>query len=222
MLQSSVIFLFFLASLAWQPTQQPEEPKIKVNILNVCTPSAEEQAVLKSALSKVSGNPTFAEDFEISRGRASLKDAPNSKFVRLRRDFTPQSPLMTAQYSMSIDDKAVIETLVLRMRDPKELHEISFEDRVSPNAASPVAVVGTDTPPARIRIERLGKSSIVLTRCETADQTIYEPLFRQASDLMAKYRLALGLRTSFRQDIAWLESSGHPVTGASGHRKNLR
>lgn len=188
------------------PAQQPEEPKIKVNILNVCTPSAEEQAILKSALSKVSGNPAFAEDFEISRGRASLKDAPNSKFVRLRRDFAPQASMMTAQYSMSIDDKAVIETLVLRMRDPKELHEISFEDRVSPDAASPIAIVGTDTPPARIRIERLGKSSVVLSRCETADQSAYEPLFKQASELMAKYRVALGLRTSFRHDIAWLGS----------------
>lgn len=126
--------------------------------------------------------------------------------------------MMTAQYSMSIDDKAIIETLVLRMRDPKELHEISFEDRVSADAASPVAIVGTDTPPARIRIERLGKSSVVLSRCEAADQSAYEPLFKQASDLMAKYRLALGLRTSFRQDIAWLGTPAKPK-GTASHKE---
>src|SRR5579863_5749533 len=125
-----------LVAFQQQPAQQPpeEQPKIKVNILNVCTPSADEQAVLKSALSKVSGNPAFAEDFEISRGRATLKDAPVSRFVRLRRDFLAQSAMMTAQYSMSTDVQTTIETLVLRMRDTKEFYEISIEDRVATEA----------------------------------------------------------------------------------------
>ena len=48
---------------------------------------------------------------------------------------------------------------------------------------------------------------------EGADQTAYEPLFRQASDIMAQYRQALGLRGAFRSDIAWL-------TGASPARHN--
>jgi len=208
-LKSHFVFvaLFAMAAGAQQetPQQQPEgQPKIKVNYLNVCTPSAEDQAALKSALTKVSGAPAFGEDFEISRGKATLKDNPSSKYIRLRRDFASQSPLMTAQYSMSIDDSTTIETLVLRMRDPKEFHEISFEDRVSAGAATPVSVAATDTPPARIRIERLGKGSIVLSRCEGADQSVYEPLFRQASDLMARYRGALGLRTTFRADLLWL------------------
>ncbi len=199
--------------------QQPEEPKVKINVLNVCTPSAEEQAVLKSALARVSGNPAFAEDFEISRGRASLKDSPAAKFVRLRRDFATPSPMMTAQYSMSMDEKTTIETLVLRMRDPKEFHEISVEDRVSAGAASPLSVVATDTPAARIRIERLGKNSVVLARCETADQNVYEPLFQQASDLMAKYRAALGLRTTFRADIAWLSVPAKGSSESAAHKK---
>lgn len=221
MSKSLVIFTFFVVLSA--PAQQPappqpqpeDQPKVKLNVLNVCTPSAEEQATLKSALNRVAGTSTFAEDFEISRGRASLKDAPSSKFVRLRRDFASQSPMMTAQYSISIDDKTMIETLVLRMRDPKEFHELSIEDRVSAGAASPLSVVATDTPAARIRIERLGKSSVVLARCEGADQNMYEPLFKQASDLMAHYRAALGLRTAFRADIAWLTSPAK-----SGNNKN--
>lgn len=212
-MSKSLVFITFFLSLtatAQQPApQQPQtedQPKVKLNVLNVCTPSAEEQGTLKNALTRVSGNAAFAEDFEVSRGRASMKDAPSSKFVRLRRDFATQSPMMTAQYSMSIDEKTMIETLVLRMRDPREFHELSIEDRVSAGAASPLAVVATDTPAARIRIERLGKSSVVLARCESADQNVYEPLFKQASDLMAHYRAALGLRTAFRADIAWLAS----------------
>lgn len=191
--------------------QQPGgQPQIQLNYLNVCTPSADEQATLKSALAKVSGAPSFAEDFEVSRGSATVKDAPASKYVRLRREFPSQSPLMTAQYSVSLDDKVTVETLVLRMRDPKEFHEISFEDRVSVGAATPVGVVAMDTPASRIRIERLGKGSVVLSRCPGADQSVYEPLFKQASDLMARYRAAMGLRTAFHPDIAWLEGGSRP------------
>lgn len=206
---------------AWEPSAQQqteEQPKVKVNVLNVCTPSAEEQAVLKSALSKVSGNSAFAEDFEISRGRATLKDSPASKFVRLRRDFSPQSAMMTAQYSMSTDETTTIETLVLRMRDTKEFYEISMEDRVTAHA-SPLSIVTTDTPATRIRIERLGRSSVVLARCEGADQNVYEPMFKQASDLLAWYRKALGLRTAFRQDIAWLANPVKSGSPTSSHKR---
>jgi hypothetical protein len=105
------------------------------------------------------------------------------------------------------------------MRDPKEFHEISIEDRVSAGAASPLSVVAADTPAARIRIERLAKSSIVLARCEGADQSAYEPLFKQASDLIARYRGALGLRTAFRPDIAWLTSSSKPGASSGSHKQ---
>ena len=193
---------------AGAPAQQSEgQPQIKLNYLNVCTPSADEQATLKNALAKVSGAPVFGQDFEVSRGSATVKDALPSKYVRLRRDFALQSPMMTAQYSVSLDEKVTIETLVLRMRDPKEFLEISFEDRVSAAAATPASVVAMDTPAARIRIERLGKSSIVLARCDSADQSMYEPLFKEASGLMARYRGALGLRTAFHPDISWLEAA---------------
>jgi hypothetical protein len=197
------VLLTALHALGQQaPSQQ--QPQVKLNYLNVCTPSTDEQDTLKGALSRVSGTPVFADDFELARGRATPNDSPPSRFVRLRRDFAPKSPMMTAQYSMSIDEKALIETLVLRMRDPKDFHEISIEDRVSAAAVSPVTLIATDTPAARIRLERLGKGSVVLARCDAADQSVYGPLFKQASELIARYRAALGLRTTFRSDIAWL------------------
>ncbi len=190
------------------PLQQ--KPQVRLNYLNVCTPSAEDQAVLKDALAKSGGKPVFIEDFEVSRGRTTPRDSPPAKFVRLRRDFSAQSPMVTAQYSISTDEANTIETLVLRMRDTKEFYEISIEDRVSSSAASPVAIVTTDTPASRVRIERLGKSSVVLARCEGADQSAYETLFQRASELMTQYRRVLGLRTTFHSDIAWL----------GGNRKN--
>lgn len=198
----ALVTLFLFASIG--AFAQQEQPQVRMNYVNVCTPSAEDQAALKNALAKVSGKPAFAPDFEISRGRATVKDAPVSRFVRLRREFTPESVLLTVQYSMSADEKAIIETLVLRVRDPKDFHEIAIEDRVSAGSAAPLVVLSTDTPAARIRLERLGKSSVTLSRCEGADQSAYEPLFRQASELMAGYRGNLGLRTTFRSDISWL------------------
>jgi len=204
--RAAIVFILISALAAWsqqEPAQPQGKSQIKVNYLNVCTPSQEEQAVIRDALSKIPLKPVFGTDFEISRGRATLKES-SSKFVRLRRDFAAESSFMTAQYSMSIDDKSTIETFVARTRDPKEFHEISIEDRVSREAASPTTVIATDTPAERVRIERLGKGSVVLARCEGADQSAYEPIFRQASDLMAQYRKLLGLRGSFLSDISWL------------------
>ena len=202
MLKSLSLNIFFLTAIA--AVAQQEQPQVRMNYVNVCTPSAEDQTALKNALTKVSGKPAFSQDFEVSHGRTTLKDAPVSRFVRLRRDFAPESLLMTAQYSMSADEKTIIETLVLRLRDPKEFHEVSIEDRVTAGSAAPLVVLSTDTPAARIRIERLGKSSVTLSRCEGTDQSAYEPFFKQASELMANYRGALGLRTTFRSDVSWL------------------
>ncbi len=211
----ALLIAFSLAAWAQQEQPsppQPDKPQIKVNYINVCTPGKEDQEVLNGALKAIPAKPKFSDDFEISRGRTSLKDAPDSKFVRLRRDFAPDSPLMTAQYSMSNDSTNTIETLVLRMRDPKEFHEIMIEDRVSAGAAAPATVLSVDTPASRIRVERIGKSTAGLARCEETDQTAYDPFFRRASEIMAQYRTALGLRTTFRSDLAWL--SGPQKTSA--------
>lgn len=229
MLKHALTIAIFLAGAAYaaqqqepSPAQQDQtqgKPQVKINVMNVCTPGKEDQEVINSALAVVPAKPAFSADFEIARGHTTMKDAPDSKFVRLRRDFAPESPLMTAQYSISTDSANTIETLVLRMRDPKEFYEVVMEDRVSAGAAAPAAVLSTDTPASRIRIERLGKNAVGLTRCQETDQSAYEPVFRRASEIMAQYRAALGLRTAFRTDIAWLSSA--PSSGAA-HKKSAR
>ncbi|HWZ44343.1 MAG TPA: hypothetical protein VNW97_12765 [Candidatus Saccharimonadales bacterium] len=212
MLKFTLAFVYFAAmGPAAQQDAQPK-PQVRVNYLNVCGPSADEQAVLNSALAKVAAKPVFAEDFEMSRGRTAVKEMGPSRFVRLRREYPAASPLLTVQYSMSFDNKTIVELLVLRMRDPKELHEIAIEDRVASAAVSPAAVIASDTPAARIRVERLGKPSVVLARCDSGDQSAYEPIFKLASDTLARYRAAMGLRTSFRSDIAWLIDADKPAS----------
>jgi hypothetical protein len=212
----TVVFLLASASLAQQEPPSPQQPdgkpQVKVNYLNVCTPGTDEEAVIKGALAAIQAKPAFGDDFEISRGRTTLKDAPDAKYVRLRREFAPESRLLTAQYSMSTDSTNTIEILVLRLRDPKEFLQVVIEDRVSAGSSAPLAVLQVDTPTSRVRIERLNKSSAVLTRCPEVDQNAYEPVFRQASDIMAQYRLALGLRTAFRSDIAWLNPAAKTVS----------
>ncbi len=218
-----IAIILLLASAGAQQAEkkpaeaQPAQPQVKLNYLNVCTPSAEEQSELRNALTKVQIKPAFGRDFEISRGRATMQDSTDSKFVRLRRDLASETPLMTAQYSMSVDPANTIETLVLRMRDPKDFHEISLEDRVTTGAASPSAVLNTDTPVSRIRLERFGKSSVVLSRCKDVDQSAYEPLFRHASEVMAEYRKSLGLGSALRTDMTWL-SAGEEKNGPTPAR----
>jgi len=206
-----------------QPDQTPQsqgKPQVKINYLNVCTPGKDDQEVINSALAAIPAKPAFTADFEIARGHTTMKDAPDSRFVRLRRDFAAESPLMTAQYSISTDSTNTIELLVLRMRDPKEFHEIAIEDRVSAGAATPAAVLSVDTPASRVRIERLGKSSAGLTRCQETEQSAYEPVFQRASEIMAQYRAALGLRTTFKSDIAWLNAA--PGAGAARQKRSVK
>jgi hypothetical protein len=225
--------LFLLAAAAVQNQQPPEaqptapqsatpaspgKAQVKVNYLNVCTPGTDEEAIIKGALAAVQPKPAFSADFELSRGRTSLKDAPDAKYVRLRRDFAAESPLLTAQYSMSTDATNTVEILVLRPRDPKDYLQVVMEDRMSANAAKPVSLLQVDTPTSRVRIERLNKSSAVLTRCPDVDQGAYEPVFHQASEIMAQYRAALGLRTAFRSDIAWLNPDAKAVPPAPKHK----
>jgi hypothetical protein len=219
-LKPAVLTNLLLAAFAFaqqEPKPQPPsgQPQVKMNFLNVCAPSAEEQAGIKEAMASVPGKPAFIQDFEISRGLATLKDAPPSRFVRLRREFSAESPFLTAQYSMSSDSTRTIETLVLRMRDPKDFYELSLQDQSSSGAASPLTMLAVDTPVNRIRVERLSKSSMVLARCEDADQNAYEPLFRQASDILARYRKVLGLGSVLHSDLAWL--AGPAKAKGTGH-----
>ena len=132
--------------LAQQPdtSQQDSQPQVKVNMLNVCTPSAEEQREISAALAKIPQDPFFDADFEVSRGRSTLTDMPTmlevgqaghvagepsvASYVRIRREFSVQAMFSSVQYSFSNDGVNMIETLVLRVRDPKDLMQVSFED----------------------------------------------------------------------------------------------
>ena len=185
------------------PTQHPSgQPPVQINYLNVCTPPADEQKEIAASLARLPRKPAFATDFEVARGRSSAPDAPVSNWVRLRREFPAASPFSSVQYSFSVDEKGMAETLVFRFRDPVDLVQIALEDQVSSGTAA--AVLAADTPVSRIRVERLGKTPRGLARCPEADQTTYQPLFATASEVMAQYRKALNVRTTVAADLARL------------------
>jgi hypothetical protein len=208
-----IVPIFFFCAIVFaqgspDSTKKSEQnPPVKVNILNVCTPSAEDQRELKAALAHPPKAPIFATDYEISRGVSTVQPGSSARYVRLRRDFKSDSPLATIQYSLSTDPESTVETLVFRGRDVKDLLALSIEDNLSTSASKPAAVIASDTPASRVRVERLGKSTVALARCEKVDQSEYEPIFAQASSVLAEYRRVLKLQTLLANDVAWLNSS---------------
>jgi hypothetical protein len=215
-----------LLSLGFLPlasAQEPAKPQVKVNVLNVCTPSPEEKQEIASALAKVPKQPLFSPDFEIARGRSTLEQSPDflqpagskasssdsatADWVRMRREFSVQALFSTVQYSFSVDPKDMVETLVLRVRDPKDLLQVSVEDSASA-VTTPAAMLATNTPASRIKLERFGKSSVVLARCfataegPAPDQGAYEPLFQSASAIVANYRTLLGAQHTVPDELA--------------------
>jgi hypothetical protein len=223
-----------------------QQPPVKVNVLNVCSPSPEEQQEIASALTRIPQKTSFSPDFEIDRGRSIPDQAPTSlpigesaqlasdagpaDWVRIRREFPGSSPFSTVQYSFSRDAKSMVETLVFRIRDPKELMQIAVEDSASV-VTTPANMLTTDTPASRIKLERFGKSSIVLARCAGSegspppDQTAYEPLFQSASAIAAKYRNLLGVRLTVPEEMSRIDVEGtakrkpKPTTGNAGPQK---
>jgi hypothetical protein len=201
-------------------------------MLNVCTPSAEEQKEIAAALARVPKQPLFAADFEISHGRSTLSEAPgflkpaqNAKmsdepsvasYVRMRREFAVQALFASVQYSFSNDGQNMIETLVLHVRDPKDLIQVSMEDSASA-ISSPEAMVTANTPVNRIRLERFGKSSIALARCSgtengpAPDQSAYEPLFHSASEVLANYRNLLGVKHTVPAELAQIPTASPKI-----------
>jgi hypothetical protein len=149
---------------------------------------------------------------------AAQANAEPSRWVRLRRDFPQDSPFISVQYSMSVGSSGIVETLVLRSRDVKNDIQTSLEDRVS--AASDAAeVLRADTPVDRIRVERFGKSSVVLARCEGADQSAYNRLFTEASGILERYRGILNVRGSVLADLARVRvatKSAKPAAKSAG------
>jgi hypothetical protein len=199
------------------------QPQVKVNMLNVCSPSAAEQKEIASALARVPKEPLFGPDFEVSRGRSTLSDMPNllqpgtsthfsdeksvASYVRIRREFSVQALFSSVQYSFSNDGQTMVETLVLHVRDPKDLIQVSLEDSASAVTSSE-AMLGANTPASRVRLERFGKSSVALARClgseggPVPDQSAYEPLFRSASEVLANYRALLGVKKIVPEELA--------------------
>lgn len=192
-----------------------QNPPVKVNILNVCTPNAEDQQQLKAALARLPKSPAFTIDYEASHGVSTIEEGKRTRYVRLRRDFKSDSPLETVQYSLSSDPENTIETLVFRGREVRDLLALSIEDKLSTSASKPSAVIQNDTPASRVRVERSGKTTLSLARCEGVDQSQYEPIFAQASAALAEYRRLLRLRTMLAGDISWLSSG----SGAGGQHE---
>lgn len=245
MLQKTLIVCAVLAGgslcLA-QEANAPPKPQVKVNVLNVCTPSADERQEIATALAHVPAKPAFSPDFEVDRGRSVLDPSENplmaagasapmtaetasADFVRIRHDFAAPSFFSTVQYSFSRDGQQMVETLVFRVREPKDLMQVSIEDSASA-VTSAAVMLGAGTPASRIRLERFGKSSIVLARCmgegdnPAPDQSAYAPLFTSASAVLANYRGVLGTKTLIPAELARVTGGGtakpaakKPVTG---------
>lgn len=218
-----------------------QNPPVKVNVLNVCAPSADEQKEISAALARVPKQPLFSPDFEVARGRSSLAEGPGflqagqsatlsgepsvARWVRLRREFAVQAAFSTVQYSFSHDGKDMVETLVLHVRDPKDLVQLSIEDSASA-VTSPAAMLGAVTPASRIKLERFGKASVVLARCAGSegnpppDQSAYEPLFTSATSILSNYRGLLHASRTVPDELARVasESAAKPKEPAKGRR----
>lgn len=211
-----------LATFARAQQPSTQQPSVKVNLLNVCTPSADDQKELSAALAKVPVKPGFGKDYEVARGHSTLDPnttmpgmqplpagaASTANWVRVRREFSDGSPFSSVQYSFSVDADNMVETLVLRVREPKDLMEVSVEDSASAVTSASV-MLSANTPASRVKLERFGKSSVALTRCagsegKVMDQSAYEPIFRAASDVLNRYRDALGVRKMVPQELARL------------------
>jgi len=218
-----------------QEPNAPAAPKVKVNMLNVCSPSAEEQQEISSALARIPKRPSFSPDFEVDRGRSVLDSnanplaaagaaigAPNgaahmssqqavAQFVRIRHDFPIGVTFSTVQYSFSRDSEEMVETLVFRLREPKDLLEISIESSAS-SVTTATAMLTASTPAGRIKLERFGKSSVVLARCSGTngpppDQRAYEPLFSSASSILTDYRELLDAKRLIPAELARISGS---------------
>jgi hypothetical protein len=190
---------------------QEQQPKVRINYLNVCAPSEAEEKEIAAALDRIPLRAVFSQDFEVARGRSSAvelqiagaAEAGPSNWVRIRREFRPESPFASVQYSFSLDEKSATETLVFRPREAKDVLQIAIQDTVNASGG-PASVLAADTPPNRVKIERFGKSGLALARCTGADQARYEPLFRSAAQIMSAYRKWLAVRRTVPADLARL------------------
>lgn len=196
---------------------QETQPKtqVRVNYLNVCSPSDVDKTEIQAAIDRLPAKPAFAVDYEIAHGKSTITDdavmagprtkvsegpAPVSSWVRIRKEFPEKSAFSNVQYSFSVADNRGVETLIFRLRDPKELLQVSISNSATA-LKNPAQMVATKTPADRIRIERFGKSSAVLARCKDSDQAAFEPLFQKASSILNLYREILNARHIVPTDL---------------------
>jgi len=186
------------------PGPQSSQPRVQYNIVNVCSLSTEDRALMERTLAGIPAMPVFSPEYEVARGRAGLdvgfplgagaeqkavKPAVYARWVRIRREFPEGAPLVNVQYSLSASEDGGSEMLVLRVRDAEDVMMLSISD--SANGMPPAKLALAKLPADRIRIERFGKPSVTLARCPGADQAAYEPLFASATRLFAAYKRAL-------------------------------
>ena len=193
-----VLLLLTLTALPLT-AQEAQKKRVQINVIQVCTPPEADVAEIRAALGRIPAKPRFTADFEIARGRSSV-DTGVARWVRVRREFTSDSPLATAQYTMSVDDGGITETLALRLREAKDVVQVALQSNVT--AGDPASVLASDTLASHVSVERYGKAPLAVKRCPSSDQTISEPVFQGASALLAGYRAALGVRSFVPGDLS--------------------
>lgn len=248
-----LLFVAVLSTMLTCSAQEPnaEKPQVKVNVLNVCTPSKEEQQEISAALARIPKHPSFSSDFEVDRGRSVLDPNANplagtamaaqsdnaavqqtssqpasAQFVRIRHEFSNGAAFSNVQYSFSRDAEQMIETIVFRLREPKDVMEISVESRAS-SVTTPPTMLTSGTPAGRIKLERFGKSSVVLARCsggngsQPIDQSAYEPLFSSASSILSEYRRLLDTKRLVPEELARMHSTPatHKNSSSGAHHQ---
>lgn len=201
---------------------------MQLNLVNSCSPGAEEQAELAAALGRISSRPAFSPDFEVARGRTTAPEGVID-WVRVRREFrlsgsesgtmagTAGGPeFINVQFLFSAGERGIDQVLVFHTRAsrPGEPLQVSLEHQAgAATTASAGGGAGPETAaqalaaearPNRIRLERFGKGSVVLARCAQADQSRYEPLFHLAAERFASYRAALRVRSTVMTELGAL------------------
>jgi hypothetical protein len=227
-LSMCVLPIALAATLQAQAPPSPSEPKIQVNFLNSCHPPSADLDEMNRALARVKEKPKFSADFEIARGVTTLTEAEAhatgvradsgpSAWVRIRHEFPEKALLSDAQYSLSVEGGSASEALALHLRDSKEALQILISDSVTGSATE---AVQADTPPDRVRVERFGKSSIVLARCPGIDQSAYEPVFQTAGEILVTYRSAMAVKTVAPAELAHLPGGKEARAKASGGKES--
>lgn len=182
------------------PPQTPQTPQIRVNIIQVCTPAEADAQELAAALARIPQQTRFAPDFEVARGRSG-KPQPAARWVRIRREFVDTSPMRNVQYSFSVDEEQMVQTLVFHLRDSKDILQVAIESVMAAGAGEPAAVLAEDRPAGHVKIERFGRPSAALRRCPEADQSAYAAIFADASAVLARYSALLGVRATVPAEL---------------------